>query len=788
MLECRRIKVLFDFFANRVGICEEILKNRGKWMDKDNQDYDESKNEEELKNSKLLDFFDDTIDKGVVRRGDLDYYFKYDINNEFKEFSELVRKVKFNSISIGERDSGVLNEYNKYQNSSLKDIEYNLKQSSQKEPEVINCGFYYCIDDKYYIDDNFMVNYWVWDKDGNNIYDREIIEGIDFTDFKILKFKNYCGYFYKNLLNRGIIFKNCKFNSVEFEGGNNVNFEFVNCVFLGKVKIIQDNTSENIQYNKYFDNKNKPNLENDKFLLESCMLSSIEIRGEKISNYIGSYKYNDICKYKYMCKCKDSYNCCYVDNYEDRDKDKCKSHLNCYVIAGDIEIKKSIFFNTKNNIVVIENLKYNRKFLLSDCENIFELRLKNVKAINGMKEINDVEKNSFCIEGCTFVGNKINKLENVICDKIEINGVKFNYGVEFSYNDLDFDNNKKLESVCLDIKDCESKYVIIYYKNNCYINCKINLSRGNKENIIEHFEIKKFKEDKDDYKNSIIDLLGKIEIKGDGLNRIGKLGLYNLNFKNEIKVLNMLIDFIAIENCGFWNILALNNIYKFDDKIIGLKEIERDLDYSFCKILNVKFDFNFLKSYKNEKEEKEQEIVDFIYYRETIVAMIQYLLKKGDLFLANELRAKSFELHDLILELKKNNLFSKERTVYYFNKYLAGFGANIWLPIGWMFGVSFLFTISMMICNDLIWQKIYYLSGESLKILPKKFYIMYYVKYFLLNFVPPLPESIVGFSVDEEYSNFRKEFNPSMFWNLPKIFSAFMWYLIYKCVRFRNGV
>ena len=61
------------------------------------------------------------------------------------------------------------------------------------------------------------------------------------------------------------------------------------------------------------------------------------------------------------------------------------------------------------------------------------------------------------------------------------------------------------------------------------------------------------------------------------------------------------------------------------------------------------------------------------------------------------------------------------------------------------------------------------------------------VKYFLLNFVPPLPESIVGFSVDEEYSNFRKEFNPSMIWNLPKIFSAFMWYLIYKCVRFRNG-
>jgi hypothetical protein len=117
--------------------------------------------------------------------------------------------------------------------------------------------------------------------------------------------------------------------------------------FLGKVKIIQDNTSENIQYNKYFDNKNKPNLENDKFLLESCMLSSIEIRGEKISNYIGSYKYNDICKYKYMCKCKDSYNCCYVDNYEDRDKDKCKSHLKCYVIAGDIEIKKSIFLIQK---------------------------------------------------------------------------------------------------------------------------------------------------------------------------------------------------------------------------------------------------------------------------------------------------------------------------------------------------------------------------------------------------------------------------------------------------------
>jgi hypothetical protein len=63
----------------------------------------------------------------------------------------------------------------------------------------------------------------------------------------------------------------------------------------------------------------------------------------------------------------------------------------------------------------------------------------------------------------------------------------------------------------------------------------------------------------------------------------------------------------------------------------------------------------------------------------------------------------------------------------------------------------------------------------------------YYVKYFLSNFVPPFTDNIIGVVEDKEYYDIRKKVNSSMWWNFPKLWSAFMWYLVYKCVRFRNG-
>jgi hypothetical protein len=61
------------------------------------------------------------------------------------------------------------------------------------------------------------------------------------------------------------------------------------------------------------------------------------------------------------------------------------------------------------------------------------------------------------------------------------------------------------------------------------------------------------------------------------------------------------------------------------------------------------------------------------------------------------------------------------------------------------------------------------------------------VKYFFSNFVPPLPDIVIGGHFDDGYTDMRKSWNPSMLWGFPKLVSSFMWYLIYKCVRFRNG-
>lgn len=63
MLECRRVKVLFDFFYDKKDLCEEILKSRGKWKDEDNEHYDESKKNQDESNKSNVRVF------GTILRG-----------------------------------------------------------------------------------------------------------------------------------------------------------------------------------------------------------------------------------------------------------------------------------------------------------------------------------------------------------------------------------------------------------------------------------------------------------------------------------------------------------------------------------------------------------------------------------------------------------------------------------------------------------------------------------------------------------------------------------------------
>ena len=123
-----------------------------------------------------------------------------------------------------------------------------------------------------------------------------------------------------------------------------------------------------------------------------------------------------------------------------------------------------------------------------------------------------------------------------------------------------------------------------------------------------------------------------------------------------------------------------------------------------------------------------------------------------------------------------------------FTKKLEAFGFVLFLYFS-------LFSLTPVFSQDVV--SIDYLLGmpqnqvdvfkvDVLKIY-KDNYFLYYVKYFFSNFVPPLPDIIIGGHFDDAYTDMRKSWNPSMLWGFPKLVSSFMWYLIYKCVRFRNG-
>ncbi len=364
--------------------------------------------------------------------------------------------------------------------------------------------------------------------------------------------------------------------------------------------------------------------------------------------------------------------------------------------------------------------------------------------------------------------------------------------------------------------------------------------------------------------NNKIDIL-EYKYKQDVKSNVNRITFENLIFKDKCKV-----DINSSNKDSTRMMKFMNCVFK--------SFFILDYDYGDMKMVNVKFDLDFLKN--KELYEIGEFRRNLGYFCESLVDVMAKINhdNRKDLLLTNEIRANVFTIHEKRMELDKKINFDRERVVYYFNKWLAGYGANIWLPIAWMFGVNLSFVFLMWVVNSIdnkitlaiiglsyvifIYSLKYLFNNSVNKFIKKLFnssmfelikkigkkifdsksyivafilailillsdafdgnnnlfevyyvnciisindlfkvdvfkidvlktykdnYFLYYVKYFFSNFVPPLPDIIIGGHFDDGYTDMRKSWNPSMLWGFPKLVSSFMWYLIYKCVRFRNG-
>jgi hypothetical protein len=364
--------------------------------------------------------------------------------------------------------------------------------------------------------------------------------------------------------------------------------------------------------------------------------------------------------------------------------------------------------------------------------------------------------------------------------------------------------------------------------------------------------------------NNKIDIL-EYEYKQDVKSNVNRITFENLIFKDKCKV-----DINSSNKDSTRMMKFMSCVFK--------SFFILDYDYGDMKMVNVKFDLDFLKNKELYEIGEFRRNLD--YFSESLVDVMAKINhdNRKDLLLTNEIRANVFTIHEKRMELDKKINFDRERVVYYFNKWLAGFGANIWLPIAWMFGVNLSFVFLMWVVNSIdnkitlaiiglsyvifIYSLKYLFNNSVNKFMKKLFnssmfelikkigkkifdsksyivafilailillsdafdgnnnlfevyyvnciisindlfkvdvfkidvlkiykdnYFLYYVKYFFSNFVPPLPDIVIGGHFDDAYTDMRKSWNPSMLWGFPKLVSSFMWYLIYKCVRFRNG-
>jgi len=517
---------------------------------------------------------------------------------------------------------------------------------------------------------------------------------------------------------------------------------------------------ENIDFSKinlefiYTEDILGSNLKN--IIFENCKFNKLKFKGDKVKKDKISLEFKSCIFYytlSFTSVSKDN------NNFDD-------------LRFEDFEIRQSLIY-----CIEINNGKYkNFKIVESDFVDVeiqkqkYRLDVTGVVQIDNFEVIGrEVKNNNTKIDKIVF-GYKDDgsNVSNVNIENIKLENVEVGDKIDIKIGNGIFDK------CSLELINFKSNHIDLNVLEKDTKKYKIETKKATE---IGRIEINGYS--KEFNKKSCLD--ADFEIKGDVDSKIRELCFNGLEFKKSLGIFYSKINFISFVNVKFWNLFFVNEVYKIYDeslvKNLGILDDVSNLliDYNFMKIVNMDFDFSFLrkKDYKLDVDIKK-----LMYYRETLVDMYKYLANKGDLFLANEVRAKSFELHEKIMKVDNKIWLSKERIVYFFNKWLAGYGENIWMPIGWMFGFNLCFVFLMLGYN--LWKELHNIKDLNLD-------FWYYVKYFLSNFVPPFTDNIIGVVEDKAYYDSRKKVNSSMWWNFPKLWSAFMWYLVYKCVRFRNG-
>ena len=609
---------------------------------------------------------------------------------------------------------------------------------------------------------------------------------LDFSgyDVEFVFKKNVSGYIPKDFC-KNLLFKNCIFANftVQNEGfdSNIEEFALQDCVILGKLKFIGGNGEKD-------DCCILDNLIINQLIINQCIIGVINL-----SN--GEYFFIKILESIFLN------NNPWIDDY--------------------------LYNEDNNGISIYDNVKIKKYSLIKDCKGLENSTYKidifvNIIAVNNC-EIQNIEIKSLGLYGGLEDKNFYLKLEAVKCKYVMLNVLEG----EKVLGSKEKDNNK-------------NSYLIEVFGSE-----------------IDSFNVR-------GDANNKIDIL-EYKYKQDVKSNVNRITFENLIFKDKCKVdINSSnkdsTKMMKFMNCVFKSFFIL------------------DYDYGDMKMANVKFDLDFLKN--KELYEIGEFRRNLGYFCESLVDVMAKINhdNRKDLLLTNEIRANVFTIHEKRMELDKKINFDRERVVYYFNKWLAGYGANIWLPIAWMFGVNLSFVFLMWVVNSIdnkitlaiiglsyvifIYSLKYLFNNSVNKFMKKLFnssmfelikkigkkifdsksyivafilailillsdafdgnnnlfdvyyvnciisindlfkvdvfkidvlkiykdnYFLYYVKYFFSNFVPPLPDIIIGGHFDDGYTDMRKSWNPSMLWGFPKLVSSFMWYLIYKCVRFRNG-
>jgi hypothetical protein len=303
----------------------------------------------------------------------------------------------------------------------------------------------------------------------------------------------------------------------------------------------------------------------------------------------------------------------------------------------------------ENNCVAIyANVKIKKYSLIKDCKGLENSIYKififvNIIAVNNC-EIENIEIKRLGLYGGLEDKNFYLKLEAVKCKYVMLNVLEG----EKVLGSKEKDNNK-------------NSYLIEVFGSE-----------------IDSFNVR-------GDANNKIDIL-EYEYKQDVKSNVNRITFENLIFKDKCKV-----DINSSNKDSTRMMKFMNCVFK--------SFFILDYDYGDMKMANVKFDLDFLKN--KELYEIGEFRRNLGYFSESLVDVVAKINhdNRKDLLLTNEIRANVFTIHEKRMELDKKINFDRERVVYYFNKWLAGYGANIWLPIGWMVEFNLFFVVLMLLFN-----------------------------------------------------------------------------------------